>query len=917
MKKNYFNRGIVATLAVLGLFQNNAIFAQMVGTDAFMQGNSVEIGIAGVGGYEGTNSPAPAGYHGRGFGLPFGFIANPQLNAWATFDGDFFTPGSPENGWGFEIGSSGISGSNNCSFTNDIPGTITSFTSTATCHVLDWEGDYTAGTNLHFKIEYLLEQGDLFYTTTVSITNNTAANIPDLYYYRNVDPDNNEELSGDFSTQNTIVCQPGVNGSNVACVSATSLVPASQPRSYLGFAGIGPNFRATYGGFSNRDASDLFNWTNAATYIPAIEQTVGATYFGDDAISLAYHMQNLAPGTTQTFHFNVILDDNTASNLLTVSYPGYTPAQICDTATVDTVSSCGVPIPLQIIGSTANNYTWTWSPGTGLSSTTGDSVLANPTTTTTYTVTGTPSSPCVAGTPVTVQFVFQVLGAISPPTIPPVAPVCSGSAPFNIPVTAVASGVWSGTGITNTTLGTFNPSAPGTYTVYFSYNAPCALSDTAVITVVAADPTITAVSPVCAGTASFNLTAATSGGVWSGTGITDTTLGTFNPSMAGSFMVYYTLSGACNAVDSQLVVVNSVTSPVTGFSYTSPVCIAASTQNPTPVAGFTTGGTYSSTAGLSLSPSTGAVNPAASTAGTYVISYTVPATTCGPAGTGTDTIVIEALTPPTLGFSYTTPVCASDTNQLPDTIPGFTTGGTYSSTSGLAIDPATGEVNVAGSTPGTYTVTYAVTGSNTLCTASGNTTATITINPLPAIAINTDVTMYLGQTATLWASDGDSTSIYNWSPLSTLSCPVPACDTAFATPTETTTYCVTVMNGNGCIDSTCTRVNIVIPCISNRNLDVPNAFTPNGDGNNDELCLSGWDDCIVEFEIKIFDRWGAMVFESKDPSFCWDGVYKGKKLDPAVFVYFIKASYLTDGNTVFDPRGTIDFTKKGNISLLR
>ena len=72
-----------------------------------MNGTGVEIGINGAGGFEGvdtTVSPVPAGMHCRSNTVFFGFVANPQNNNWATFDGDFFTPGTPENGWGITIG---------------------------------------------------------------------------------------------------------------------------------------------------------------------------------------------------------------------------------------------------------------------------------------------------------------------------------------------------------------------------------------------------------------------------------------------------------------------------------------------------------------------------------------------------------------------------------------------------------------------------------------------------------------------------------------------------------------------------------------------------------------------------------------------------------------------------------------------
>ena len=217
----------------------------MVGANAYIKGTYVEIGLDGNGGFEGCPtgvSPPLGGMHFRSGNPYFGFVSNPQANAWLTFDGDFFTPGSPENGWGVEVGSAtGIMASNNCSASSagDINGALTSWTQTFSCISADWQGDLTSSTNIHFKINYFLKTTDLFYTTTVSITNNTGATIPELYYYRNFDPDNNQPISGDFTTTNTIVAQPFSGACNTAHVKATSVLPASQPMSYVGLAGIG------------------------------------------------------------------------------------------------------------------------------------------------------------------------------------------------------------------------------------------------------------------------------------------------------------------------------------------------------------------------------------------------------------------------------------------------------------------------------------------------------------------------------------------------------------------------------------------------------------------------------------------------------------------------------------------------------
>ena len=314
-------------IVALFFFKTEVSIAQMVGPDAYIQGTSIEIGVSGMGGFEGvstTTSPAPAGYHGRSSTGLFGFIANPQLNSWAgsAYDGDFFTPGSPENGWGCEVdttfaGTGGVKKSNYCTTLHEIPGAITSWSYVGGFYSVDWEGDYTSSANLHFKINYLLGASDLFYTSTISITNNTAATVPNIYYYRNLDPDNNQEIGGSFTTTNTVISQH--NG----CAGCTTNVIATQPlpwNSYFGFLAVDTNWVAGKGGFSNRDATDMYNGIG-------FTQTVGAVDTADEAIYLAYKIDSLMPGGTQTFKFCSVFSsdaDSCALSSLAVSIPATT-----------------------------------------------------------------------------------------------------------------------------------------------------------------------------------------------------------------------------------------------------------------------------------------------------------------------------------------------------------------------------------------------------------------------------------------------------------------------------------------------------------------------------------------------------------------------------------------------------------------
>lgn len=125
-----------------------------------------------------------------------------------------------------------------------------------------------------------------------------------------------------------------------------------------------------------------------------------------------------------------------------------------------------------------------------------------------------------------------------------------------------------------------------------------------------------------------------------------------------------------------------------------------------------------------------------------------------------------------------------------------------------------------------------------------------------------------------------------------------------AMPFKTTTYTVQVIDEAGCIAYDTISV-IVQTCFDA--IFIPNAFSPNGDRYNDQLCVRTRPGTLEKIEWMIFNRWGEKVFESKDINTCWDGVYKDKILPPDVFGYIIK----------FNCPGQEEQTKKGNVTILK
>ena len=84
-----------------------------------------------------------------------------------------------------------------------------------------------------------------------------------------------------------------------------------------------------------------------------------------------------------------------------------------------------------------------------------------------------------------------------------------------------------------------------------------------------------------------------------------------------------------------------------------------------------------------------------------------------------------------------------------------------------------------------------------------------------------------------------------------------------------------------------------------------NSFTPDNDGENEVFYAYGTG--VRFFEMKIFDRWGEMVFESTDITVGWDGKFAGHAVHDGIYICVVRFSM--DGNRVK--------LKKGSVALIR
>lgn len=125
-------------------------------------------------------------------------------------------------------------------------------------------------------------------------------------------------------------------------------------------------------------------------------------------------------------------------------------------------------------------------------------------------------------------------------------------------------------------------------------------------------------------------------------------------------------------------------------------------------------------------------------------------------------------------------------------------------------------------------------------------------------------------------------STYQWTNAYTLD--HPNRPNPIATPTDTiSVYTVTVTDSLNCswtgtITLHCTEVICGKP-----NIFIPNTFSPNLDGINDQLCFRG--NFVLDFYLAIYSRWGEKVFETHDINQCWDGLYNGNPCLPGVYTY--------------------------------
>jgi len=500
----------------------------------------------------------------------------------------------------------------------------------------------------------------------------------------------------------------------------------------------------------------------------------------------------------------------------------------------------------------AANYLWS-------TSSTDSSLAVAPNATSNYSVTGTDAKGCSITSVITISVspvpVAQISGALA---------ICLGNN-TTLSASGGTSYLWN-----NTTMGnvlTINPIVTTTYSVVASTGS-CNDTDTYVVTV---NPLpLVIVSPdtaICLGNSvTLSVIGSTANYLWSPVISNAATLNV-SPIATTNYSVAATDANGCKNNAVVKVTVNSL--PIASVSSNTTIC-----------AGSTTG--LSASGGINylwnnLSASS-LINVAPLTSTTYSVIVTN-----NNGCTAVASVLVSVDQPPVPSVSNDTSVCEGQPIVL------LASGGTSYSWSTGSLSPTIKINTHAGSTK------YVVSVFKGVCEIKKS--IFVNVFSLPIFNAGSNVTITKGSSIQLNATGGIG---YNWSPPTGLSCV--NCPDPIASPTETTTYYVTVTNETGCAATDSVVVNVDWICAD---LFIPNVFSPNADGQNDLFYVYG--ECVKEVAISIYNQWGERVFEDTGASPYWDGTFRGKELNSDVFAYNAKIILVTGE----------EISKVGNVTLLK
>ena len=263
--------------------------------------------------------------------------------------------------------------------------------------------------------------------------------------------------------------------------------------------------------------------------------------------------------------------------------------------------------------------------------------------------------------------------------------------------------------------------------------------------------------------------------------------------------------------------------------------------------------------------------------------------------------VIVSFTSSLLLLSGDSTLCAGDQTQITVTNQNPSINFTYLWSPSSIISSQPNETTVIVNPPTTQYLYVTASASNGCLIEDSILISVSDLGNIPVVATASEYIVVEGTTVAL---TGTPSAGYNitWTPITGVSNPSIAQTTANMTSTTLFNYSVT---DGICLKSDTVLVKVLEFVCGDPFVFIPNAFSPNKDGENDILYVRGI--LVDKMTFRVFDRWGEMVFESTNPANGWDGSFKGKFCDPDVFDYYLDVTCIDGQKNLI----------KGNITLLK
>ena len=181
----------------------------------------------------------------------------------------------------------------------------------------------------------------------------------------------------------------------------------------------------------------------------------------------------------------------------------------------------------------------------------------------------------------------------------------------------------------------------------------------------------------------------------------------------------------------------------------------------------------------------------------------------------------------------------------------------------------------------------------------------VSIQPTPIIdVLNQDTCVFMGQKIMLRAAvDTSVGSSVSWTMGGRLLCT--KCPTSIIQPLENGYYYGLVTDSIGCTAMDSFDVCVKTNC-PDSTIEIPNFISANNDGYNDVFTIKNPENLDLVF-LRIFDRWGELIYETFSSQPQWDGTFKGEPCTPGVYVYYIEGHCPMRSN----------FIKSGNVTILK